>query len=239
MAACLARAAASFGRASPTREADRRHQAAHHAAATPAVATAAAAAARGGRAGRHSLHARRSQRVHWTTAAAADSEGNGAAEPAEASPPAPAAEGRSAAAWLSLLRGCMRLVQANLWPLVLVHCLADAVVFLLHRASHRLTNQGECCGRASREPVHGCGPLLCSCPSPTVPNCRALPSHACPAPLQWRRPCCTWTCHRSTPGTPWPTPQSQTSSQVGQGVPGVCLGSLCGSDQRRVLHAVW
>ncbi|KAI7840901.1 hypothetical protein COHA_005429 [Chlorella ohadii] len=140
MAASLTRAAASVGHASRSQGARRRHQAAQRAAASPATAAAAAAAAAARSAAQHPAHVRRSQRVHWVPAAEA-AEGNGVPEPSESTATQAATEGRGRPTWLSLLRGCMRLVQANLWPLLLVHCLADAAVFLLHRASHRITNQ--------------------------------------------------------------------------------------------------
>ena len=35
-----------------------------------------------------------------------------------------------------------RLVWQNLWALATIHLLCDSAVFLLHRMSHRLTNEG-------------------------------------------------------------------------------------------------
>lgn len=43
--------------------------------------------------------------------------------------------------WRSMLSSCWALVRSSLWPLLAVHALADAAVFLLHRLSHRLTNE--------------------------------------------------------------------------------------------------
>ncbi|KAL4439735.1 hypothetical protein ABPG75_002736 [Micractinium tetrahymenae] len=40
-----------------------------------------------------------------------------------------------------MLLSCWRLLQRNLWPLVVVHGVTDALVFLLHRLSHRATNE--------------------------------------------------------------------------------------------------
>jgi hypothetical protein len=40
-----------------------------------------------------------------------------------------------------MLGRCWALVRSSLWPLLTVHALADAAVFLLHRLSHRLTNE--------------------------------------------------------------------------------------------------
>ena len=44
-------------------------------------------------------------------------------------------------AW-SLVESTARLVWQNLWALATVYLLCDSAVFLLHRASHRLTNEG-------------------------------------------------------------------------------------------------
>ena len=171
MAASLTAAAAPLRQTTSSRAADRQRHAAQPAAAAPAAAAATAL----GRATRQRpSHTRRSQRTHWIPAASA-SEGNGAAAPAEVAP-APAAESRSTATWLTLLRSVCGLVQSNLWPLVLVHCLADAAVFLLHRASHRLTNQGESDGSSTNTALSK--PPFLPLPSTPLPNLRtaaALP----------------------------------------------------------------
>lgn len=173
MAASLTAAAAPLRQTTSSRAADRQRHAAQPAAAAPAAAAAATALGRATR--QRPSHTRRSQRTHWIPAASA-SEGNGAAAPAEVAP-APAAESRSTATWLTLLRSCARLVQSNLWPLVLVHCLADAAVFLLHRASHRLTNQGESDGSSTNTALSK-PPFL---PSPARPTCPNLPHCRRPA----------------------------------------------------------
>ena len=48
---------------------------------------------------------------------------------------------RNATAW-SLVESAARLLWQNLWALVFVNLLCDPAIFLLHRASHRLTNEG-------------------------------------------------------------------------------------------------
>ncbi|EFN58483.1 hypothetical protein CHLNCDRAFT_140505 [Chlorella variabilis] len=40
-----------------------------------------------------------------------------------------------------MLQTCVSLVHRNLWPLLTAHAIADAAVFLLHRISHRATNE--------------------------------------------------------------------------------------------------
>ncbi len=45
--------------------------------------------------------------------------------------------------WRAMLLSCWRLLQRSLWPLVVAHGVTDALVFLLHRLSHRATNEGE------------------------------------------------------------------------------------------------
>lgn len=49
--------------------------------------------------------------------------------------------------WRSLLLGAVGKLGTNLWPLLLVHLVCDVLVWVLHRLSHRLTNEG----------VHVCG----------------------------------------------------------------------------------
>lgn len=44
----------------------------------------------------------------------------------------------------SLLTLATTKVLTNLWPLLLVHFTCDVFVFLLHRLSHRVTNEREC-----------------------------------------------------------------------------------------------
>lgn len=44
--------------------------------------------------------------------------------------------------WQSVMLITTKHVSRNLWSLILVHLLCDAAVFLLHRLSHRLTNEG-------------------------------------------------------------------------------------------------
>lgn len=44
--------------------------------------------------------------------------------------------------WRAMLLSCWRLLQRSLWPLVVAHGVTDALVFLLHRLSHRATNEG-------------------------------------------------------------------------------------------------
>lgn len=42
--------------------------------------------------------------------------------------------------WLRLLLSAAHLVRTHLAPLLLLHCLMDTIVFVLHRCSHRATN---------------------------------------------------------------------------------------------------
>lgn len=60
---------------------------------------------------------------------------------AQASPAGQAAPG-GRQRWRALLLSCWQLLQRNLWPLVVAHGVTDALVFLLHRLSHRATNEG-------------------------------------------------------------------------------------------------
>ncbi|KAI3436805.1 hypothetical protein D9Q98_006215 [Chlorella vulgaris] len=43
--------------------------------------------------------------------------------------------------WKEMLLSSVRLVRSTLWPLLLTHATADTAVFLLHRISHRATNE--------------------------------------------------------------------------------------------------
>jgi hypothetical protein len=43
--------------------------------------------------------------------------------------------------WRGLLALTAAQVKQNIWPLLLVHCICDVLIFLLHRCSHRLTNE--------------------------------------------------------------------------------------------------
>lgn len=43
--------------------------------------------------------------------------------------------------WRQMLQQCWMLLQRNLFPLVAAHAMTDAAVFLLHRLSHRATNE--------------------------------------------------------------------------------------------------
>ena len=84
----------------------------------------------------------------------ADDEAPAAAPPGptEAAPaPTEAAAGAPPARWRLLLAATWRKVLANAWPLVLLHLVCDGAVLLLHRLSHRLTNEGE------RSPLVGWG----------------------------------------------------------------------------------
>jgi len=47
--------------------------------------------------------------------------------------------------WRCLFIVAVNKVRTNLWPLLLVHFCCDILVFGLHRASHRVTNERECC----------------------------------------------------------------------------------------------
>ena len=54
--------------------------------------------------------------------------------------------------WQRLIRVALRKVQKNLWPLLLVHFTCDTLVYLLHRISHRLTNEGNVLERTANTP---------------------------------------------------------------------------------------
>lgn len=43
--------------------------------------------------------------------------------------------------WRGLLTLAVAQVKQNIWPLLLVHCICDFLIFFLHRCSHRLTNE--------------------------------------------------------------------------------------------------
>jgi hypothetical protein len=43
--------------------------------------------------------------------------------------------------WRGLLSLAATQVKQNIWPLLLVHCICDVLIFFLHRCSHRLTNE--------------------------------------------------------------------------------------------------
>ena len=60
-------------------------------------------------------------------------------------PAAPATAAPQQQLWRVLLPRCWALVRRNLWPLLVAHAFTDAIVFLLHRLSHRATNEGGCC----------------------------------------------------------------------------------------------
>lgn len=55
--------------------------------------------------------------------------------------PLPAQPQRAPQLWRTMLQTCVSLVHRNLWPLLTAHAIADAAVFLLHRISHRATNE--------------------------------------------------------------------------------------------------
>ena len=48
---------------------------------------------------------------------------------------------QSQVTWRSLLSNAATQVKQNIWPLLLVHCFCDVLIFFLHRCSHRLTNE--------------------------------------------------------------------------------------------------
>ena len=62
--------------------------------------------------------------------------------------------------WRRLLERCWTLLQCNLWPLLIAHAATDALVFLLHRLSHRATNEGECKGQQFGTELHAEGCVL-------------------------------------------------------------------------------
>lgn len=43
--------------------------------------------------------------------------------------------------WRQILEEAARLVRKNVWVLLMIHFTCDALVFVLHRLSHRLTNE--------------------------------------------------------------------------------------------------
>jgi hypothetical protein len=43
--------------------------------------------------------------------------------------------------WRQFLEEAARLVRKNVWVLLMIHFTCDALVFVLHRLSHRLTNE--------------------------------------------------------------------------------------------------
>lgn len=43
--------------------------------------------------------------------------------------------------WRQFLEEAARLVRTNIWVLLLIHFTCDSLVFVLHRLSHRLTNE--------------------------------------------------------------------------------------------------
>lgn len=118
-------------------------------------------------------HARR----HWLAislhASANDSSGPTGSPAPEDSPPATpstsspfqepiqesgAPEPKGSPRWYRIVVAAASKVRRNLLALLLTHALADAAIFLLHRASHRLTNEGmvdgvdeDCCSVAMRD----------------------------------------------------------------------------------------
>ena len=158
------------------------------AAAAPSAAAAAAAAASAPllrRCPSRRTASSRPARLQPSAAAADDGVGG----PADGAPAAEAPR-RGKAFWARLLGDCSRLAQTHLWPLLAVHCLADAAVFLLHRISHRLTNQGAR-ARAAGRPAG-----ICALWQPGSRSARLLapapPTNLPRPPLAQRRgPCCT------------------------------------------------
>lgn len=70
--------------------------------------------------------------------------------------PLPAQPQRAPQLWRTMLQTCVSLVHRNLWPLLTAHAIADAAVFLLHRISHRATNEGaQLVGAPARQPERG------------------------------------------------------------------------------------
>lgn len=57
--------------------------------------------------------------------------------PSAVEPPPPPTQ----VTWRSLLTTAAAQVKQNIWPLLLVHCICDVLIFFLHRCSHRLTNE--------------------------------------------------------------------------------------------------
>lgn len=93
--------------------------------------------------------------------------------------------------WKEMLLSSVRLVRSTLWPLLLTHATADTAVFLLHRISHRATNEGA----HTRDPqaelvmLHAAGAVSVN---PRVPH-HLSPSPSCTlcsgcCPVDGRRP---------------------------------------------------
>lgn len=55
---------------------------------------------------------------------------------------APAAAAGAGLTWRRLVSRTVGTLSTNLWPILLIYLVCDSLVFLLHRASHRLTNEG-------------------------------------------------------------------------------------------------
>lgn len=73
-------------------------------------------------------------------AAAGQAEAEATQPPQAAAPAMPAAPPKLT--WRRLLTQTASKLAVSLWPLLLVHLVCDALVFGLHRVSHRLTNEG-------------------------------------------------------------------------------------------------
>lgn len=88
--------------------------------------------------------------------------------------------------WRVMLVRCWTLLQRSLWPILVAHGITDAVVFLLHRLSHRLTNESEwSAGRMKND--GGCRMHTCcaarSEPAVLLPCAALLKRSARPRPL--------------------------------------------------------
>lgn len=66
---------------------------------------------------------------------------DGGSTPTSAGAPSPPKVGFGPVRWHRLLRLSHKKVLVNVWPLLVVHLLCDTLVFMLHRTSHRVTNE--------------------------------------------------------------------------------------------------